>query len=54
MKIIGDKTLVLKDTHVAYILDVLSNCAWKMANPIISDIMNQLKESEGKEDAGKV
>lgn len=46
MQIIGNKTITFTDQGISYILDMLANCPWKQANPLINDIMNQLKKTE--------
>ena len=38
---------------ISYILDTLANCPWKIANPIIMDIMAQLKTQEEVNKSGK-
>lgn len=47
LRIVGDKTVKFTPQGISYILDMLSNCPWKMANPLIQDIMSQLKAQEG-------
>jgi hypothetical protein len=46
------KTLVLRPEHVAYILNMLSECKFKDVRLIIADIMGQLKEQEGGRGTG--
>lgn len=47
VKIDGPKTIVFTAQGIAYVLDMLANCPWKIANPLINDIMSQLKAQEG-------
>lgn len=46
VKIDGPKTIKLTPQGIAYILDMLAQCPWSKANPLIMDIMNQLKAQE--------
>lgn len=48
VKISGPVNLIFQPQAIAYVLDMLANCPFKMANPIISDIMVQLKIQETK------
>lgn len=50
VQIIGNKKIEFTAQGISYILDMLANCPWKMANPLINDIMSQLKQQEGKAD----
>jgi hypothetical protein len=47
VKLNGPKTVVFTPQGISYILDMLTNCPWRLANPLISDIMSQLKAQEG-------
>lgn len=47
MLIKGDKTIKFTAEGIAFVLDTLANCPWKVANPLINDIMGQLKAQEG-------
>lgn len=46
VQIDGDKTIKFTPQGISYILDVLANCPWKQANPLINNIMAQLKKQE--------
>jgi hypothetical protein len=48
VKIEGPKTVKFTPQGISYILDMLANCPWKTANPLINDIMTQLKAQEGE------
>jgi hypothetical protein len=47
VKIDGPKTITFTPQGISYVLDMLANCPWKVANPLINDIMSQLKAQEG-------
>lgn len=51
VKINGPKTIKFSPQGISYIMDMLATCPWKNANPLINDIMAQLKAQEG-EDSG--
>jgi hypothetical protein len=46
VKITGNKKIEFSPQGISYILDMLANCPWKTANPLIMDIMSQLKIQE--------
>jgi hypothetical protein len=46
VKIVGNKKIMFTPQGISYVLDVLAECPWKLANPLINDIMNQLKAQE--------
>lgn len=46
VKINGNKKIEFSPQGISYVLDMLANCQWKMANPLINDIMAQLKVQE--------
>lgn len=48
VKINGPKTITFTPQGVAFIMDMLAECPWKKANPLINDIMSQLKAQEGE------
>lgn len=50
VQIDGNKTINFTPQGISYILDMLTKCPWKMANPLITDIMSQLKAQEGGSD----
>lgn len=50
VQINGNKTITFTPQGISYVLDMLANCPWKLANPLINDIMGQLKQQEGKAD----
>lgn len=54
MKIVGDKTIRFTPQGISYVLDMLANCPWKVANPLINDIMNQLKAQEGDDSGSSI
>lgn len=43
IQIDGPKTIKFSPQAISYVLDTLASCPWKVANPIIMDIMSQLK-----------
>jgi hypothetical protein len=43
----GNKKIVFTPQGISYVLDMLANCPWKVANPLINDIMSQLRAQEG-------
>lgn len=47
VEINGNKTITFTPQGISYILDMLAECPWKRANPLINDIMTQLKQQEG-------
>lgn len=48
VKISGPVSVRFTPQGISYILDTLASCPWKMANPLINDIMTQLKTQEGE------
>lgn len=48
IKINGPVSVQFTPQGISYVLDMLANCPWKIANPLISDIMTQLKSQEGE------
>lgn len=48
VKINGPVSVKFTPQGISYILDMLANCPWKIANPLIADIMSQLKAQEVK------
>lgn len=43
VKIDGPRTITFSPQVISYVLDTLASCPWKVANPIIMDIMGQLQ-----------
>lgn len=54
VQIDGFRTIKFSPQAISYVLDALASCPWKMANPIIMDIMNQLQAQAvvGEQNAG--
>lgn len=46
VKINSDVMINFTPQGISYVLDMLANCPWKVANPLITDIMGQLKSQE--------
>ena len=46
VKINGNVKVEFTPQGISYVLDMLAECPWKRANPLIMDIMNQLKTGE--------
>lgn len=53
VEINGSKAIVFTPQGISYILDMLADCPWRKANPLINDIMAQLKQQE-KENGPKL
>lgn len=49
VQIKGNKTIQFTAEGISYVLDMLANCPWKAADPLIRDIMRQLKQQENVE-----
>jgi hypothetical protein len=46
VRIVGNKTITFTAEGISYVLDMLTNCPWKVANPLINEILGQLKAQE--------
>lgn len=46
----GPKTLVIQPQHLATILDCLANAPFRVAQPIIEDLMRQVTSAPGAAD----
>lgn len=53
VQIKSDVNVKFSPQGISYVLDMLANCPWKLANPLINDIMNQLKVQEKVVEDGK-
>lgn len=50
VQINGNKTIIFTSQGISFVLDMLATAPapWKITNPLINDIMNQLKRQELK------